>query len=349
MQKIRVLLADDHAIVRAGIRNVVDDIPDIEVIAEVGDGPALLETIIREEPDFILVDLSMPDFDPIKSIHKIRVQNPTMKILVVSAYDDEPYVHGLLEAGVDGYHLKDQPLSDLKLAISRIIAGERWVSSSLLSKLMVKKKPAANTPMLTSRQRDILQLLEEGMDNQSIALELNLSIKTIENHLTRIYRQLGVQSRLEAVKYISQHPAVLGVVGQSFKQKKNISITSTQEISILVVDDNQRYLHQVQRMLARIYPQAVLYEANSTFGAQRLSQQIQPQLVFVDVVLGEDDGIRCARRIKVVSKESRIVMISAYPDREFRRLSMEAGAVAFLDKKDLDARSLKQVVEDIIN
>ncbi|MBT3316326.1 MAG: response regulator [Anaerolineae bacterium] len=348
MQTIQILLADDHAIVRAGIRNLVEEIPNVEVIAEVGDGPSLFEILSSKQPDLLLVDLSMPDFNPIKSIREIRLENPIMKILVVSAYDDEPYVHGLLEAGVDGYHLKDQPLSDLKLAISRIIAGERWVSSSLLPKLVGKKKPTPNVPILTSRQRDILKLLQEGFDNQSIAIELNLSIKTIENHLTRIYRQLEVQSRLEAVKYINRHPKVLGIVGQNFKEQKQEVIPSRHDISILVVDDNQRYLRQIQRMLARVCPRAILYEADSALGAQRLSEKIQPQLAFVDVVLGEGDGIRCARRIKASSKETRIVMISAYPDREFRRLSMEAGAVAFLDKKDLDAHSLKEVVEDMI-
>ena len=211
-----------------------------------------------------------------------------------------------------------------------------------------KKKPTPNVPILTSRQRDILKLLQEGFDNQSIAIELNLSIKTIENHLTRIYRQLEVQSRLEAVKYINRHPKVLGIVGQNFKEQKQEVIPSRHDISILVVDDNQRYLRQIQRMLARVCPRAILYEADSALGAQRLSEKIQPQLAFVDVVLGEGDGIRCARRIKASSKETRIVMISAYPDREFRRLSMEAGAVAFLDKKDLDAHSLKEVVEDMI-
>jgi DNA-binding NarL/FixJ family response regulator len=349
MQTIRVLLADDHAIVRAGIRNLVEEISGIEVIGEVGDGPTLLDAIAKEKPALLLVDLSMPDFDPIKDIHQIRLDNPSMKILVVSAYDDEPYVHGLLEAGVDGYHLKDQPLSDLKLAISRIVAGERWVSSSLLHKLVEKKPNAPSVPVITSRQRDILQLLQEGLDNHSIAVELNLSVKTIENHLTRIYRQLHVQSRLEAVNYINQHPATLGIMARNVKQQKKTLVAEAQDFSILVVDDNQRYLRQIQRMLARVCPRAVLYEADSSLSAQRLSQQVQPRLAFIDVVLGDDDGIRCARRIKAVSEHSRIVMISAYPDREFRRMSMEAGAVAFLDKKDLDAGSLKQVVEDMMD
>ena len=345
---IRILLADDHAVVRAGIRKVVEEIPDLEVIAEVGDGPTLLEYLTLAQPDFLLVDISMPDFDPIRTITSIRSQYPEMKILVVSAYDDEFYVHGLLGAGVDGYHLKDQPLSDLKLAIQRVLAGERWISSPLLSKLVGERKASPSTPMLTSRQSDILRLLQNGLDNQNIALEMDLSVKTIENHLTRIYRQLRVQSRLEAVNYLSQHPEVLGVIGQELRRKNLPSRPQAHEFSILVVDDNQRYLRQIQRILARVCPRATLYEADSISAAQRLSQHIQPRLAFVDVVMGEEDGIRCARRIKTVSEHSRIIMISAYPDREFRRLSMEAGAVAFLDKKDLDARTLRQVIDDIV-
>jgi DNA-binding NarL/FixJ family response regulator len=107
-------------------------------------------------------------------------------------------------------------------------------------------------------------------------------------------------------------------------------------------------LHQLQRVLGKVIPQAALYEANDIDEATYLAQNIQPQLTLVDVVLEEEDSIRCARRIKAVSRKSRIVMISAYPDREFHRLSIEAGAVAFLDKKDLDARTLRHVVGDLL-
>jgi DNA-binding NarL/FixJ family response regulator len=118
---------------------------------------------------------------------------------VVSAYDDDVYVQGLLGVGVNGYHLKDQPLSDLRLAVQRVLAGERWVSSPLIDKLISYGEPCAPALTLTTRQREILELLQEGLDNQSIARNTGLSVKTIENHLTRIYRQLNVQSRLEAV------------------------------------------------------------------------------------------------------------------------------------------------------
>jgi len=136
MSKARVLLADDHAVVRAGIRNALNELPGLEIVGEVGDGPALLAALARTQPDCLLIDVTMPDFEPVATIGQIRERFSTMKILVVSAYDDDVYVQGLLGAGVDGYHLKDQPLDDLRLAVQRVLAGERWISSPLLDKLV---------------------------------------------------------------------------------------------------------------------------------------------------------------------------------------------------------------------
>lgn len=347
MKNTRVLLADDHAVVRAGIHKVIEDSADLVIVAEVEDGPSLIEKLEETQPDCLLVDLSMPDFDPLKTIPEIRARYPNLKILVVSAYDDKPYVQGLLEVGVDGYHLKDQPLSDLKLAIQRILNGKRWISESLITKLVDQPKASPKTPMLNSRQRQILRLLHEGLDNNTISMEMNLSVKTIEYHLTRLYKILGVRSRLEASNYVNEHPGILGVKGQNIIRIQPPSRGSN-EISILLVDDNPRYLHQLQNVLGKVVPQADLYEATDTNEAVYLSQNIKPELALVDVVLGDEDGIRCARRIKATSAASRVIMISAYPDREFHRLSIEAGAVAFLDKKDLDARTLRQVIDDLL-
>jgi len=347
MSRTRIILADDHAVVRAGIRKVVEELQNVEVVAEVGAGPELLKTMDKMRPDCLLIDIRMPDFDPIKAIRHIRAHYPQVKILVVSAHNDDVYVQGMLGAGVNGYHLKDQPLSDLKLALERVLAGERWLSSPLISKLVDPTQSATSTSLLTARQKEILRLLQEGYDNQGIAIEMSLSIKTVENHLTRLYRQLKVQSRLEAVTYVNQHPEILGVIGQDVGQEPE-DIGLLRGISILLVDDNIRYLRQLRHVLGKVYPQAILYEAESLESAVQMAQSIRPQLVFVDVVLGEEDGIRCARRIKAISPQSRIVTISAYPDREFHRLSLEAGAVAFLDKKDLDAVTLHQVIEDVI-
>jgi DNA-binding NarL/FixJ family response regulator len=348
MKGTRVLLADDHAVVRAGIRKVVEELEGITIVGEANSGPSLLAALHELDLDCLLVDLSMPNFDPLVTIPEIRKQYPRLKILVVSAYDDDEYVQGLLTEGINGYHLKDQPLSDLKLALVRVLEGDRWISSSLINKLLGQSRMRGAVPMLTMRQRDILKRLQEGLDNYAIAQDLNLSIKTIENHLTRLYRQLQVRSRLEAVNYVNQRPEVLGVSGVQMNPRTAPAPRAQSGLNILLVDDNQRYLQQIQRVLGKVYPQAGLYEAQSIASAVQMTQRIQPNLIFVDVVLGDEDGIRCVRRVKAVAENARVIVMSAYPDREFHRLSMEAGAVAFLDKKDLDVRTLRQVVDDQI-
>jgi DNA-binding NarL/FixJ family response regulator len=350
MSKVRILLADDHAVVRAGIRNALEELANLEIIGEVGDGPALLEALAQMQPDCLLIDVTMPDFEPVAAIRQIRARYPDMRILVVSAYDDDVYVHGLLGAGVDGYHLKDQPLSDLRLAVQRVLAGERWVSSPLVDKLVGSTTDASlSSPSLTVRQCEILHLLQQGLDNQTIARRLGLSVKTVENHLTRLYRQLGVQSRLEAVNYVMQHPEVLAMSRQATSMAPVSSEAPVQQrVTMLLVDDNARYRRELRRMIGKVCPQAMIYEAQSIGEAVNLTQHAAPQLVLVDVILGEENGIHCARRIKALSPPSRIILISAYPDREFHRLGLEAGAVAFLDKKDLDAATLCQIIDDVI-
>jgi DNA-binding NarL/FixJ family response regulator len=348
MSNVRVLLADDHAIVRAGIRKMIEEIPDLVVVGEVGDGPQIFAALEQEPIDCMLIDVSMPDFEPITAIRKIRLLYPALKILVVSAYDDDIYVQGLLAAGVNGYHMKDQPLNDLKLAIQRVLAGERWISSSLISKLVEPSQGTAAIPELTNRQRDLLRLLQQGLDNQSIAQEMGLSVKTVENHLTRLYRQLNVQSRLEAVNFVLRYPTILGTPGQD-AAFTNVPIGSSlqKSMAILVVDDNIRYRKQLQRMIGKLCPRATIYEAEDIQSAIQIAQRAEIQLAMIDVVLGDEDGIACVRRIKAICSKCRLILISAYPDREFHRQGLQSGAVAFLDKKDLDLSTLRQVIDDV--
>jgi DNA-binding NarL/FixJ family response regulator len=351
MTKTHVLLADDHALVRAGIRNALEEIPDLEVVSEVGDGQALLAALEATHPELILVDLRMPEFSPLVTIQQIRNRYPQIHILVVSAYDDEVYVQGLLEMGVDGYHLKDQPLSDLKLAVQRILAGKRWISSPLVDKLVHGANSATDmTGGLTPRQCDLLRLLQQGFDNQHMAQHLGLSVKTIENHLTRLYRRLNVQSRLEAANYAMLHPEILGLTGSKMTKQSSMPAqsTSASQIRFLVVDDSYRYRTQLRRMIGYVHPGAVVYEADNTAEALRLAQELELTMAFVDVVLGDEDGINCARRLGALSSKIRVVLISAYPDREFHRLGLEAGAIAFLDKQDLDRTTIQQIIEDIV-
>lgn len=352
MQKYSVLLADDHAIVRAGIRNAIENLSQITVRGEASNGPTLMAALEELRPDILLIDVTMPDFEPISAIRKIRLKYPEMKILVISAYDDDVYVQGLLTAGVNGYHLKDQPLQDLNLAIERIIKGERWISSSLVEKLITRSENTALIPSLSLRQREILGLLKKGWNNQKIAYKLNLSVKTVENHLTRIYRTLNVQSRLEAVNYINTNPQILkDGDDQPFSEAvsgpaaKNIP---TQPMQILLVDDNPRFRFHLKRIIKNINSSIRILEADSLDKAFNTASSADLSLILMDVILGDENGILGVKRIKKLTQNVKVVLISAYPDQEFHRQGIEAGATAFIDKKMLDSATLKQIIEDLV-
>lgn len=348
MGKYSVLLADDHAIVRAGIRNAIEMLPHIDVRGEASSGPTLFASLEEIKPDILLIDVTMPDFEPITAIQEIRGNYPDMKILVISAYDDDIYVQGLLAAGVNGYHLKDQPLQDLNLALERIISGERWISSSLVEKLIIHGSVSPLAPALSLRQREILGLLKKGWNNQKIAYELNLSIKTVENHLTRIYRSLNVQSRLEAVNYINTHPNILKETETHPLDSHEIFSPDNSSLQILLVDDNPRFRYHLKRIINNINSSIQTYEADSLEKAINISRATNLSLIFMDVILGDENGILGIRKIRKFAQKTKIILISAYPDQAFHHQGIEAGATAFVDKKMLDSTTIKHIIEDLV-
>lgn len=349
MRRIRILIADDHGLIRQGLWNVLENYTDIEIVGEASDGPSLFAGLSELEPECVLIDVTMPNFEPISAVKQIREKYPAIKILIVSAYDDDIYVKGLFAAGANGYHLKSQPLPELKMAIDQVIADEKWLSSPLVNKLLSPVSIPASLPALTTRQCDLLYLLQQGLDNQSMALRLNISVKTVENNLTRLYRHLNVQSRLEALNFVIQHPEILtlstvqaSMPDAAFESKPHPSIT------ILLVDDNARYRRELRQTISIniVYPRAIIYEAENIAEALHLAEKIHPKLIFIDMILGNENGIQCTKQIKKQFPHARVILISAYPDREFHRLGLEAGALAFLDKKDLDLSSLRQILGD---
>lgn len=344
---MKFLVADDHETARVGISQALADNRDIELIVHVRNGVELTEALKRDTFDFLIMDVSMPHFDPLSAVHLIRAEHPAMFILVVSAYDDDVYVQGLINAGVHGYHLKDQPLRDLTLAIDRILAGEKWVSGRLINKMFTDSK--RRRIELSSRQVDIARGLANGLSNKEIAEELTLSIKTIENHLTRLYRQLNVNSRLEAMAYIHDNPQLLGQRGQVMSKNNppTMPISAPARVSIIIVDDNQRFRKELCGIVGRSLPSANIYEAGNWVELSMLANQVQPRLIFMDVVLGDEDGISLTRKVRQEGQDVKVVLMTAYPDREFHRLAIESGALAMIDKKDLDAPTIKQILYDV--
>ena len=348
MQNTHIILADDHAVVRAGIRKIVDQIPHLEVVAEVGTGPLVFCSLEKKQVDLLLIDVTMPEFDPIQAIKQIKILYPALKILVISAYDDEFYVKGLLNAGVNGYHLKDQSLNDLKLAIIQVLKGEKWISSKLINTLSRNQVDKTQSLKLSKRQRDLLTSLRQGLDNKTIAKRYHLSIKTIENNLSSLYRKLNVQSRLEAVNYLTRHPKIIET-SPEFNNLENIITASEQEsgYNMLVVDDNTRYRNQLIRILGKLDPRATIFGASNIKHALDLIHSKKFKLAFIDVILDDENGIDCVEQIKKIQADIRIILISAYPDQEFHKEGIKAGAIAFLDKKNLGSSTLHHIVEDI--
>ncbi|NPV87324.1 MAG: response regulator [Anaerolineae bacterium] len=348
MPSTRILIADDHSLVRQGIRDILEQYEDMLIVGEAWDGPSLFAQLAETAPSLLLLDVTMPAFEPVSSLGKIKAAYPNLKILVISAYDDDFYVKGLLSAGADGYHLKGQPIPQLKMAVDQVLSGEKWIASPLVNKLLhpdERKKPPI---VLTARQSSLLQLLMQSLDNRNIALKMGISVKTVENCLTKLYRLLNVQSRLEAVNFALQHPEILSAASpQANIETEKVNFTVQSMTSILLVDDNARFRYELRQTINIVSPKTMVYEAENTCEAVHLIEHISPNLVLVDVILGKEDGIQCAKLLRKKDANLKIVVISAYPDKEFHRMSTEAGAIAFLDKKDIDIASLRQIIADV--
>ncbi len=202
---IRVVMADDHALVREGIRNVLNRHPDIEVIAEASDGREAVALTLELRPDVVLMDIAMPEVNGIEATRQIKEQSPETVILVLTAYDDDRYVFALLEAGAAGYLLKNAHGDELVSAIREVHAGESILSPSVARKVLGKfigsrgDGPAGEAATLTEREIEILRLAAAGLPNKAIAEELSVSPRTVQLHLAHVFQKLGVASRTEAV------------------------------------------------------------------------------------------------------------------------------------------------------
>jgi NarL family two-component system response regulator LiaR len=193
----RVLLADDHSLVRAGIRSLLDDMGDVEVVAETGDGHETLDLIEQLQPDVALLDITMPTLNGLEVAARVPKLSPQTRILVLSMHADEVTVALALRAGVAGYLLKDAAASELEVAVRAVARGDTYLSAAISLKVVdayVRGEQPPIDPLsgLTGRKREVLQLVAEGKSSKQIASILGLSIKTVEAHRTQLMRQLDI-------------------------------------------------------------------------------------------------------------------------------------------------------------
>ena len=208
--QIRILLADDHAILRAGLRLLIDSQPDLKVIGEAGDGRETIAKARELRPDLVLLDLNMPELDGLKAIPILRQEARDLKIMILTMHDDIDYLEEALRAGASGYVLKQAVDVELLMAIRAVTRGETYVHSAMTQKLLQRTAPQLATVapneatdpwnMLSERELSVLTLVAKGYTNAQIAQELYLSVKTVETYRARGMGKLNLQTRAQLVK-----------------------------------------------------------------------------------------------------------------------------------------------------
>jgi len=199
---IRVLLADDHAVVRAGIRQFMERAGDIQVVAEAEDGEATQALIERHKPDVAVLDIQMPKASGIEVTRWVRANVPTTGVLILTAYDDDPYVMAVLQAGANGYVLKTATPADIIQAVRDVYAGKSALDAAIAQKLIAQvagKSEFSPVEPLTEREMQVLRLAGKGYTNKAIGVQLGISDRTVQGHLARIFDKLQAASRTEAV------------------------------------------------------------------------------------------------------------------------------------------------------
>jgi len=205
-QIIRVVLADDHAVVRKGIREFLEEDPALRVVAEASDGAEAIACVAREQPAVAIFDIQMPKMNGMDATRQVKKDFPHTRVLILTAYDDDPYIFAALQAGANGYLLKTASSDEICRAVRAIAAGESALSPTVAKKL-VQRAAGGETAReeivepLTERELDVLRLAAKGMSNKQIGVTLSISDRTVQGHLANIYSKLNVTTRTEAVLF----------------------------------------------------------------------------------------------------------------------------------------------------
>ena len=206
MRPTRVLLAEDHALVRSGIRALLEDLAGVDVVGEAANGREAVEFVATQRPDVVLMDLTMPELNGLDATARIRREFPEVRVLVLSMHGDEEYVTQSLRAGASGYLLKNAGRAELEIALRAVARGEHYLSPAVSRTVVaefVQSGGERRTPLerLTPRQREVLQLIAEGSSTKEIAVKLDLSIKTVESHRAQLMHRLDIHDVPGLVRY----------------------------------------------------------------------------------------------------------------------------------------------------
>jgi len=202
---IRVLLADDHAVVRSGLTQLLATVEDVEVVGAAADGAEAVDLALTQRPDVTLMDLSMPVMDGIEAIRRVRGSDPDARIVVLTSFSDRERILDALDAGAIGYLLKDAEPDELIRGVRAAAAGEAPLAPKAASAVLTARADQRPVAELTPREREVLGLLARGKANKQIARELGISEKTVKAHLTRVFEAIGVSDRTAAALWAQRH------------------------------------------------------------------------------------------------------------------------------------------------
>jgi DNA-binding NarL/FixJ family response regulator len=208
MRKVRVLVVEDHAVVREGTRQLLERDSSIDIVGETGVGAEGIRMVQDMKPDVLLLDLALPDLNGIEVARQVSVQHPETKVVILSAYDDEDYVFAAMEVGVAAYLLKTVRGQDVIDTIHEVVAGQVVLHPEVAKKLrksLTRSATSGREPVLSPRELEVLELAARGLYNREIANLLSISVRTVEGHLSSILTKLDVASRTEAVVYALAH------------------------------------------------------------------------------------------------------------------------------------------------
>jgi DNA-binding NarL/FixJ family response regulator len=199
-ETIRILLADDHPVVRDGLAAMLGTQPDFQVIGEAGTGAEAVAEAARLRPDVVLMDLEMPSLDGIEAIRRLRAADPAIQVVVLTAFDTDERILGALQAGAQGYLLKGAPRAEIFAAIRAVSAGGALIPPVVASKLLRQVRAAESPDALTTREREVLGLVAAGLANREIAARLAISERTVKFHVSALLSKLGARNRTQAVR-----------------------------------------------------------------------------------------------------------------------------------------------------
>jgi DNA-binding NarL/FixJ family response regulator len=202
---IRVLIADDHGVVRDGLGRLVEGLPDMELVGLASDGEEAVELAREAQPDVVLMDLDMPRLDGIEATRRLLTDNPKTAVLVLTSFSDRPRIMGALEAGASGYLLKDVEADEVAEGIRAAARGESPLDPRAARTVLTARAEPDPLEELSAREREVLGLLLEGLPNKLIARRLEITEKTVKSHLTRIFREIGVTDRTQAALWAERH------------------------------------------------------------------------------------------------------------------------------------------------